>query len=167
MKKKLTEEQYAVRKVLRRYYVQKVTNSARTGFLCGIVVGHLTLLAASLKLGDGSLHIYPSVAERWGSDLLGAAMWTLYFAVDFAVAGFAAAFMYVEKWSPVKKSALYVGTMTIASLALGLVTRVFTLKAWSLLGFFGTYVICFFVSLAINYYAKRRMIKRMNDKLPK
>lgn len=136
------------------------------GMLVGIFIGYMITILVSLGWGSGEyLPCAPELTARIGSEMGAVLLQTLLCAVLGAAFGAGSMIWEIERWSIARQTGAY---LLVTSLAMLPTAYLLYWMQHSLAGFlvyFGIYLLIFLAIWLGNYFAIRRSIRKMNEKL--
>lgn len=147
---------------------KKVVKAAVYGAWVGIAMSTLIPVFISLCIGDGTYypvvpHLIPLCGSEWNAvlfQLLGCAV----MGIGMAAGGCIFA---VERWSLLKQTLLHFAVMSISLLPLSYLLQWMPRDVLGIVLYFGIFLAIYVLIWICKYFAMRKTIRRINDKIGK
>lgn len=136
------------------------------GFPLGIAIGHLISVIGSLFYGDGGFYpVAPDLIAAVGNEINAVALQTLLCGVIGGSFAASSVVWEIERWSIVKQTGVYFLTNALLMLPVAYILNWMKHSIMGFISYFGIFTIYFFVIWAIQYFAWKKAVKRINVKL--
>ena len=136
------------------------------GMPVGIFIGYMITILVSLGWGSGEyLPCAPELAASMGSEMGAVLLQTLLCAVLGAAFGASSMIWEMERWSIARQTAAYLLTTSLAMLPTAYLLYWMRHSLAGFLIYLGIYLLIFLAIWLGNYFAVRRSIRKMNEKL--
>ncbi|MBQ3601457.1 MAG: DUF3021 domain-containing protein [Lachnospiraceae bacterium] len=136
------------------------------GLLGGIVLSYLITIGISISLGDGTYYpCVPSLAERFGSEILAVIVQTVLSA--FLGAGFGGSSLIWEKddWSLLKQTGVYFAIVTVLMITVAYICEWMEHSVRGVLCYFAIFFAIFVIVWVIQVVIWKRCIAKINAKI--
>ena len=138
------------------------------GFPLGIAIGFVITILISICVGDGSFYpVTPELMETMGNELNAVILQTVLCGIMGAGFAMASVIWEMDSWSLAKQSGIYFSVACIVMLPIAYVTNWMKHTVGGILAYVGIFVVIFLVVWLIQYSARKRKIKKMNDSIKK
>mgnify|MGYP002572985650 CR=1 FL=1 len=136
------------------------------GMPVGIFIGYMITMLVSLGCGRGEyLPCAPELAARMGSEMGAVLLQTLLCAVLGAAFGAGSMIWEIERWSIAGQTGAYLVVTSLAMLPTAYLLYWMRHSLAGFLSYLGIYLLVFLAIWLGNYFAVRRSIRKMNEKL--
>lgn len=146
---------------------KKTIMRAVIGFPIGVTIGYFITIFISLFFADGYYApCVPELIETAGNEIRAVLLQAVLCGV--LGAGFAASSVIweIESWGLAKQTGVYFIAISLIMLPIAYVTYWMEHSVRGFLSYFGVFVAIFVIIYVIELLIGKRVIKRMNDKLP-
>ena len=132
----------------------------------GIAIGYIITVIISLVIGDGSYHaVVPGLVEQLGSEMSAIVVQVLLWSLLGGVSAASSIIWELDNWSIFKQTGIYFFLLAITLLPIAYFMH-WMQRTWiGFLLYFGGFVTMFIVIWLIQYFALKRKLKKMNEKL--
>ncbi len=137
------------------------------GFPIGVSIGYFITIFLSLIQADGYyLPCVPDLIETMGNEIRAVLLQAVLCGVIGA--GFAASstIWEMESWGLARQTGVYFIAISLIMLPIAYVTYWMEHSVQGFLSYFGIFVLIFVIIYVIELFVGKRIVKRMNDKLP-
>ena len=136
------------------------------GMPVGIFIGYMITILVSLGWGSGEyLPCAPELAANMGSEMGAVLLQTLLCAVLGAAFGAGSMIWEIERWSIAGQTGAYLVVTSLAMLPTAYLLYWMRHSLAGFLSYLGIYLLIFLAIWLGNYFAIRRNIRKMNEKL--
>lgn len=140
---------------------------AALGFPIGVTIGYFISILISLIWAEGYYApCVPELIETAGNEIRAVLLQAVLSGV--LGAGFAASSVIweMESWGLAKQTGVYFIAISLIMLPIAYVTYWMEHSVQGFLSYFGIFVLIFVIIYVIELFVGKRIVKRMNDKLP-
>ncbi len=136
------------------------------GMPVGILIGYAMTVLLSLGWGSGEyLPCAPELTARMGSEMGAVLLQAALCAVLGAAFGASSMIWEIERWSIARQTAAYLFATSLAMMPTAYLLYWMQHSLAGFLIYFGIYLLIFLAIWLGNYFAIRRSIRKMNEKL--
>lgn len=136
------------------------------GMPVGIFIGYMITILVSLGWGSGEyLPCAPELATSMGSEMGAVLLQAALCAVLGAAFGASSMIWEIERWSIARQTAAYLFATSLAMMPTAYLLYWMRHSLAGFLIYFGIYLLIFLAIWLGNYFAIRRSIRKMNEKL--
>lgn len=146
---------------------KKVILRGVLGFPIGVTIGYFITIFISLVWADGNYSpCVPELIETAGNEIRAVFLQAVLCGV--LGAGFAASSVIweMESWGLAKQTGIYFIVISLIMLPIAYITYWMEHSVRGFLSYFGIFVLIFVIIYVIELFIGKRIVKRMNDKLP-
>lgn len=130
----------------------------------GISIGFIITVLISICVGDGSFYpVTPELIETMGNELSAVVLQTVLCGIMGSGFAMASVIWEIDSWNLAKQSGIYFAIACVVMFPIAYVTNWMKHSAAGILSYVGIFVVIFIFVWAIQYFAWKSKIKKMND----
>lgn len=138
------------------------------GFPQGIAIGFVITILISTCVGDDIYYpVTPELMETMGSELNAVILQTLLCGIMGTGFAMASVIWEMDSWSLARQSGIYFSAVCILMLPIAYVTNWMQHTVGGVLAYIGVFAAIFLAVWLIQYFAWKRKIRKMNDRIQK